>query len=369
MKLTFTHQSNDTINDILVYLYHVGNHDSGTFVDVLPKTYDLGIATNFEGEIVHDDLAFTLTTKGEFQVIGHHKIEKYRELCIEGTRAAISAFCTKAFKYCESRINEARVSDKLNIYAFYCVWSYLECAEKRALSTLNLPKTQVADIIADISKFTQVSTIEKYKNLGIPHSRTYLFYGPPGTGKTSLIKGIASSIDYSIGLIEFDKDIDDKALKRAVSNRPEKTILVFEDIDCLFESRKKSDEFSTQVTFSGLLNTFDGVVSHENLIVIFTTNHLEILDHALKRRVDYFVKFDYATKTQIKQMYNRFYPTQSATFEGFYDTIKHIKVTPNILQKFFTKHLDSDNIIDHASDLACFATGEIAVESLENFYT
>lgn len=367
MKLYFTHERNDAINDILIYLYHLGYKECGTFHDVHSKTYDLGVAANFEGKVEYKGLEFTLTTHGEHKVIGH-KIEKYREMCIEGENKLVVDFCKKAFKYGDERINETRIADKLNIYAFDCCWGYLESAEKRPLTSLNLPKTQVNDIVKDITQFVQNSTLEKYRSLGIPHSRTYMLYGPPGTGKTSLIKGIASSIDYGISIVEFDKELDDKSLKRAIAKRPKNTILVFEDIDCLFESRKKSDEFSTQVTFSGLLNTFDGVVTHENLIVIFTTNHLEILDHALKRRIDYFLKFDYATKTQIKHMYDRFYPTQSADFNSFYDTIKHIKLTPNILQKFFTKHL-YDNIIEYAPDLVSFATGEIAVESLENFYT
>ena len=367
MKLTITHERNDAINDILIYLYHLGLRDSGVFQDVHTKTYNLGIASRFEGFNQYCGLTFEHKTIGEYKVIGH-KIEKYRELCIEGPEDKVHDFCKKAFKYSDDRINEARVPDKLNIFSFDCCWGYLECAEKRPLESLNLPKTQVNDIVKDIKQFTQQSTIEKYRSLGIPHSRTYMLYGPPGTGKTSLIKAIASSIDYGISIIEFDKDLDDKTLKRALTKRPKNTILVFEDIDCLFESRKKSDEFSTQVTFSGLLNTFDGVVTHENLIVIFTTNHLEILDHALKRRIDYFLKFDYANKLQIKHMYNRFYPLQSENFDAFYDTIKHIKLTPNILQKFFTKHL-YDNIIEHAPDLVSFATGEIAVESLENFYT
>jgi len=102
--------------------------------------------------------------------------------------------------------------------------------------------------------------------------------------------------------------------------------------------------------------------------VIFTTNHLEILDTALKRRVDYFLKFDFATKMQIKHMHARFFPTQEDKFEPFYEIIKHVKLTPNILQKFFTKHL-YDQIFDYANELCKFASGEIAVESLENFYT
>lgn len=368
MRLLFTHERIDAINDILIYLYSISNVEDGIFSDVHSKTYELGISQYICDEpFIFNDLKFTLNRIGDYKTVGH-RIDQYRELIIEGDKDILKQFCKNAFLHAEDRINDSKIENKLNVYSFDCGWGFLECSDKRSLDSLNFPKNQVDDIIKDITQFTSQLTKDKYQCLGIPHSRTYMLYGPPGTGKTSLIKGIASSIDYGLGIIEFDKDMDDKTLKRAISRRPKNTILVFEDIDCLFESRKKSDDFSTNVTFSGLLNTFDGVVTHENLIVIFTTNHLEILDNALKRRVDYFLRFDYATKMQIKTMYNRFFPEQSTHFDEFYDIIKHIKLTPNILQKFFTKHL-YDNIYEHANELVSFATGEIAVENLESFYT
>ena len=369
MKLIINHDRNDAICDILVYLYTVCDEKHGVFSDVHPKTYEMGISQYLEKDVpfVYDGITFEFSTKGDLKVVGY-RIEKYKQLVLTGDESKIFEFCKQAFIHSELRINNTKIENKLNIFNYDCTWCYMECCEKRNLDSLNFPKNQVSEIIADVKQFISEETKEKYKSLSIPHSRTYMLYGPPGTGKTSLIKSIASEIDYSIGIIEFDSDMDDKALKRAISKRPKNSILVFEDIDSLFESRKKSDEFSTSVTFSGLLNTFDGVISHENLIVIFTTNHIEILDGALKRRVDYFLKFDFATKTQIKNMYARFYPTQVDKFDVFFDKIKHVKLTPNILQKFFTKHL-YDIISDYGEELCNFATGEISVDTLKNMYT
>lgn len=366
MKLVFTHERSDAISDLLIFLYIKTQSQNGVFCDVHCKTYQMGIKQYIDEPLIYNGVTFIHKISKEYMVV-HSKIEPYQELILEGKEKDIKNFCHDAFEYSEHRIDNARMDDKLNIFHFDVCWAFLEGAQKRTLESLNLPKTQVNDIIKDITQFTSTETVKKYNSLSIPHSRTYMFYGPPGTGKTSLIKSIASEIDYNIGIIEFDQEIDDKSLKRAISRRPKNSIIVFEDIDCLFESRKKSDEHSTKVTFSGLLNTFDGVVSHKNLIVIFTTNHLEILDQALKRRVDYFLKFDYATKAQIKNMYIRFYPEQINRFEEFYEVIKHVKLTPNILQKFFTKHL-YDTIADYAHEMCNFATGEIAVESMENMY-
>jgi SpoVK/Ycf46/Vps4 family AAA+-type ATPase len=82
---------------------------------------------------------------------------------------------------------------------------------------------------------------------------------------------------------------------------PKKSVFVLEDIDCLFTDRKTDD--TNNLTFSGFLNIFDGVTRlKDDMLVFITTNHLETLDPALKRRVDYFVEFDYCTKKQIRDL-------------------------------------------------------------------
>ena len=70
-----------------------------------------------------------------------------------------------------------------------------------------------------------------------------------------------------------------------------------------------------QVTFSGLLNTLDGVASTEERIVFMTTNYLSRLDPALIRpgRVDAKQEIGYAEASQIERMFRRFYPHESDT--------------------------------------------------------
>ena len=82
--------------------------------------------------------------------------------------------------------------------------------------------------------------------------------------------------------------------------------------------------FSTQVTFSGLLNTLDGVASSEERLVFMTTNHLNRLDPALIRpgRVDVKQEIGLASRSQLHKMYKRFYPDQtSARAEEFADRV------------------------------------------------
>ena len=90
-----------------------------------------------------------------------------------------------------------------------------------------------------------------------------------------------------------------------------------------------------QVTFSGLLNCLDGVVSTEERLVFMTTNYLERLDSALIRpgRVDVKQIIDYASPSQLYQMYMRFYPhmthNDAVTFS---DAVTNTQLKYNVAQ-------------------------------------
>ena len=80
-------------------------------------------------------------------------------------------------------------------------------------------------------------------------------------------------------------------------------------MDSIFYSRKKGDEHKNMITFSGLLNTLDGIFYKRGLITFITTNYPERLDKALIRpgRIDYKMTFTYATKAELKMIFNAFY--------------------------------------------------------------
>ena len=93
--------------------------------------------------------------------------------------------------------------------------------------------------------------------------------------------------------------------------------------------------FLTQVTFSGLLNTLDGVASSEERLVFMTTNHLTRLDPALIRpgRVDVKQEIGLASWSQLLKMYKRFYPEQtSARAEEFADKVIELGQRKSIAQ-------------------------------------
>ena len=101
-----------------------------------------------------------------------------------------------------------------------------------------------------------ISKVIKGKREVIEHVLTALTAGGhvmlldvPGTGKTSLIFSLASELKMNIAIMSFTSEMNDNILMRCFRRIPENCILVIEDIDALFESRKKNDDLKNNITF------------------------------------------------------------------------------------------------------------------------
>ncbi|XP_056663857.1 mitochondrial chaperone BCS1 isoform X2 [Monodelphis domestica] len=157
---------------------------------------------------------------------------------------------------------------------------------------------------------------------GIPYRRGYLLYGPPGCGKSSFITALAGELEHSICLLSLtDSSLSDDRLNHLLSVAPQQSLVLLEDVDAAFLSRDLSTENPAKyqglgrLTFSGLLNALDGVASTEARIVFMTTNYVNRLDPALIRpgRVDLKEYVGYCSQWQLSQMFQRFYPGETAS--------------------------------------------------------
>ena len=142
-----------------------------------------------------------------------------------------------------------------------------------------------------------------YAEIGIPHTRGYLFYGPSGTGKTSAARDLAFSLGracYELTLSEMTDITLKVAIRNIVTSRNSPIVLI-EDIDTcdvaesrdLPESEKRSGKGDRRLTLSALLNTLDGFTECQNVIFVLSSNKPEKLDEALVRegRIDKQVYF------------------------------------------------------------------------------
>ena len=222
------------------------------------------------------------------------------------------------------------------------MWGVLCKLSKRSDKTLFMD-VDLEEIFQNIQTFFDDE--EDYVEHGVPFKMNFLFHGIPGTGKTSLIYTIASHFNFDIAFLNITRDLDDNTFTRAVTNLPDNSILVLEDIDALFVDR----DSKCGVSFSTVLNVLDGMTKKHKLLTFLTTNYKDRLDSALKRsgRIDYELEFSYATKKQTKAMYSYFFKEHLDDFLKF---TKKMKYTTSDLHKFLFKYRKCENIMEHTDE-------------------
>jgi DNA replication protein DnaC len=277
----------------------------------------------------------------------------------QGTEQIFEDLICAAVKFFQEEVKDLKKKkDYTNIYTWDSdngCWMQTSKELKRLIGTIYFDKGVLEAIVKDIREFLSDEHQEIYQTFGIPYKRNYLLEGYPGTGKTSLVSALASEINYSISILHITPKILDSELHRIFQNLEDDTILVLEDIDCLFNGRTKGDDSTNNISFSALLNALDGMMSHQNgTLVIMTTNYKTKLDNALIRpgRIDRCIHFDYATGFQIKKMYSKFFPEYDV--EKFYRKIEMYNTTVAMLQKILLPYLfdrknkeNEKNILDN----------------------
>jgi len=198
--------------------------------------------------------------------------------------------------------------------------------DKRNLKTVFNEHKQ--DMINDIEVFFDPNRVKWFKEIGRVNKMGYLLYGPPGTGKTSMIVSLASHFDKSIMRVTITERTELSVIEKMFEDAARKSdFVVFEDIDTLFCKESK-------FTFSDIINLLDGMSSVPNVILFFTTNHIDRLDPALIRpgRIDKKLLFDYASEETIRQLCElySFKPLPAETVDGFISHLaaNEIKLTP-----------------------------------------
>lgn len=116
---------------------------------------------------------------------------------------------------------------------------------------------------------------DRYRDLGIPYRRGFLFVGPPGCGKTVTLKALAYHTRVKVITLLGKANIDDSDIQNTMdlAVRCSPAIVFFEDLDKLLEAE--------DVSLSHFLNLLDGLNVVKGVLVIATCNEPEKLDPAL----------------------------------------------------------------------------------------
>ena len=188
----------------------------------------------------------------------------------------------------------------------FVMWKFFGTLPKRPLSSVVLSNDMQHDIMKDIRAFFEQEAL--YSTFGRPYKRVVLLHGPPGTGKTSIVSAVASELARPLAIFNVDSLRDDTFIE-LLSDIPQGAILLFEDVDSMFRSDRKSSG-DGGMTFSAMLNALDGVLCPRGFVIFMTTNHLDRLDDALRRpgRIDRLIRVSYANADQALRMWRLAYP-------------------------------------------------------------
>jgi len=322
---------------------HVFNPTNGTYVidDIEIEISDFILNGKIQIVSFKDD--HYPIKKVVFKSSSHENITKFIEDAIN------KKFHEKQDKFVEVS-GDKIIKKKWNGYG----WNYDSSIPKRMLSSIFLKENAFNKIKDPIAKFIDKDTYKDYYKHGIPYKMNIMLFGAPGVGKTSLIHSIASECDANICVLNINSELKEESMIEAISQVNEdrkKSILVLEDIDCIFFDRKTNDTLKNHITMNGILNCLDGFNNPEGLIVIMTTNFPDKLDEALMRsgRIDLEVELTHLDKYQAHNMFLSFFNNEEH-FKLMWDNIQKCSVEPSTLMQFLFNNRNEANISDKFED-------------------
>ena len=150
-----------------------------------------------------------------------------------------------------------------------------------------MPNAVTEEIVGDIRKFWDSE--ETYKKYNRVCRRNYVLYSAPGTGKTSLISIMADILikehDGIVFYLSTGEELEwfTEVVRwvRAVEGQ-RKVIAIIEDIDTFTQQSSRVNSL--------LLNILDGNFKLNGLVIIATTNHIELLEDRYTNRPSRFDK-------------------------------------------------------------------------------
>jgi len=341
------------------YLDHLGAGPESAILALRPRDPDFALfclargkgSVTFEGK----SIGYRIESSPD-PVATESKPEKYRELVLEGDKAVVLDVVAHALKRHRERVTAPRgLSGRVGVMRFVWddgsqCWDGGKLIPKRPLSTLFLPEGMSGNIVADVRDFLRPETRDTYAGLHVTPVRVFMLHGQSGSGKTSCIHCVASEIGYNLAVFNFQPHSTDEDLRTALRSLPPSSFLCLEDVDCAFDNRSTKGH---HINFASILAALDGLYSTEPLTVFLTTNCMDALDVALKRRVDYSVMFGPATRKQCKSMFEAFFPAHpSEIFNTIWDTVKHHTFSTSVFQKYLVRSLPSK---DPVGTLGAFA--------------
>jgi hypothetical protein len=334
------------------YLDHIQPSHSSTILALRPREPDFSLfcLARDEGSVVFRGHTVQYRIESSDPVPTDSKPEPFRQLHLstQDERSVLIDLVSTAVDQHRLRVTAPRGQPGTGVMRYVWdddaqCWDSGKLIPHRSLDTMFLPTCVAEDTLCDLGAYLKQETIDQYASLHVAPVRVYMLYGVPGGGKTSMVHCLASETNNNLAVLNFRHHTTDHDISMAIRNLPPRCFLCIEDIDCLFEHRTNKNH---NVSFASLLAALDGAfdMNGGSLTVFMTTNAIDALDMALRRRVDFAVEFTFASKQQCKRMYNAFFPHHPG-FEHVWTHLSRHNFSTSVMQKFLVRCLSSGDPI------------------------
>ena len=310
---------------ILIMFPEVRSFKSKETTVVAKRNYYYGLhphpsGGDFDGDTTNDFNSYLMNPNQLLNTYkkGTNEVLTFMTINAKEHKKNLTAFYNMIERQAEKREKELNESKYLTLTGYNSA-----TIRKRYMDTVFMNPETKNEISNSIKSF--VNRKDWYVENFVPYHYGILLYGPPGTGKSTLIRAIISEYTESvekqvtIQYLRSIRDINDVRQETYELELAPKIIIV-EDIDASVLKRRTDAEnenqlvvgvgdempyrrFDEKISLSDVLNTMDGVSNLENVIYIFTTNHIEHLDPALIRpgRIDKLIKVDLPGRDEYDQ--------------------------------------------------------------------
>jgi len=189
---------------------------------------------------------------------------------------------------------------------------------------------------------------EWYLERGLTHKKGILLSGPPGTGKSTFASIIASELNLNLYYLNLSNPDTINVLDSLISDVKENSVILLEDIDCLFMTKSR-ESIETNDSLSTLLNVLDGVTSPSGVVYILTTNYIDRIDKAIIRpgRIDMNIEMNYFDYDDLYEMMCNYYDIEH--FNDFYKVFNKIdwkNLSPASLQNMFIHFPEPQDLVN-----------------------
>jgi SpoVK/Ycf46/Vps4 family AAA+-type ATPase len=182
----------------------------------------------------------------------------------------------------------------------YVILNLEKKASELNITSIDFQKVGVGGLTNEFKAIVQKILLTRlipddlFKKIGVNHTKGIILYGPPGCGKTMIGKNIGVAIGCKNVIVINGPELSSKYVgetekniraqfEKAKAKPDELFILIFDEIDAVASKRTGSEQGHNDKVVNQLLTMMDGVEPIPNLIIIGTTNRLDMLDPAVLR--------------------------------------------------------------------------------------